>query len=131
MLAPASFPFPSLRTDVFLDNLHGGTSRGEQTEAPAPEHLFPELFSYLRKFFFEESAAGGFISVDELTDLRFRMCFEKNMNMVYVVIPFLQGDLILGRYIAKDFFRPVGKRVVEDLSSVFDHQYQMIVQQKD
>jgi hypothetical protein len=59
------------------------------------------------------------------------MRLEKNMNMVYVVIPFLQSDLIFGRYIAKDFFRPVGKCVVEDLSSVFDHQYQMIVQQKD
>jgi hypothetical protein len=131
MLAPASFPFPSLRTDVFLDNLHGGTSRGEQTEASAPEHLLPELFPYLRKLLFEEPAAGGFVGVDKFTDLCFRMRLEKNMNMVYVVIPFLQGDLIFGRYIAKDFFRPVGKCVVEDLSSVFDHQYQMIVQQKD
>lgn len=54
------------------------------------------------------------------------MLFEQNVNMIVVVIPFLQGDVIAGTYIGKYIFETIGYRLVDDFASVFYDKNQVI-----
>ncbi len=91
----------------------------EQTEALAPECIFPEFFSYLGILFFQQPAAGAFIGIDEFTEFRLWLCAEHHMNMVCIVIPFFQYDPVSGCDILKDLFCSFGYFVVQYFSSVF------------
>lgn len=95
-----------------------------------PEIFFPKLLSYLREFFFQKSAARTFVRVYEFADLRVRMSLEQDMYMVFVVVPLLQCDIVIQRYVLKYLFSPVGNFIIEHLPPIFYNKYKMIVQQK-
>ena len=57
--------------------------------------FFPQLFLYLREFFFQKSAACTFICVYELAYFRIGVGLEKYMHMVFIVIPFFKGDIVI------------------------------------
>ena len=94
----------------------------EQTEALAPECIFPEFFSYLGILFFQQPAAGAFIGIDEFTEFRLWLCAEHHMNMICIVIPFFQYDPVSGCDILKDLFCSFGYFVIQYFSSVFYNQ---------
>ena len=61
-----SMLFLSLGFDVLTDYFYRRPACTEQTEALTSECFFPEFFSYLWVLFFQQSAAGTFIGIDEL-----------------------------------------------------------------
>ena len=89
--------------------------------------FFPQLLPYLRKFFLQKSAACTFICVYELAYFRIWVCLEKYMYMVFVVIPFFKSDIVIWSNILKYLFRPTGNIIIENLSTVLDHNHKMIV----
>ena len=58
------------------------------------------------------------------------MRLEKYMHMVFIVIPFFKGDIVIWSNIRKDLFCPAGNCVIKNLSAVLNHKNKMIVQQK-
>ena len=90
--------------------------------------FFPQLFLYLREFFFQKSAACTFICVYELAYFRIGVGLEKYMHMVFIVIPFFKGDIVIWSNIRKDLFCPAGNCVIKNLSAVLNHKNKMIVQ---
>ena len=61
-----SILFLSLGFDVLTDHFYWRPSCRQKAETLAPECFFPEFFSYLWVLFFQQSAAGTFIGIDEL-----------------------------------------------------------------
>ena len=106
------------------------TACRKQAKALAPELFFPQLLPYLRKVFLYQAAACAFISIYEFTDFRLRMRFEQNMYMVFIAVPFLQGNVVVWRNMLKDFFCTVGNTIIKYLSSVFYDKNKMIIQQE-
>ena len=89
--------------------------------------FFPQLLPYLRKFFFQKSAARAFICVYELAYFRIWVCLEKYMDMIFVMIPFFKSDIVIWGNILKYLFRPAGNILIENLSAVLNHKHKMIV----
>lgn len=56
------------------------------------------------------------------------MCTEHDMDMVLIVIPLFQGDMIFGRDIFKDFSCAIRDRIIQDLFPVLYDQDQMIIE---
>ena len=81
--------FLTLTFDVFSYHFNRRTACGKQTKALTPKIFFPKLLTYLRKLFLQKSAACAFVCVYEFAYLCIRMCFEENMYMIFIVIPFL------------------------------------------
>jgi hypothetical protein len=68
--------------------MYGSNTCREQAETSYPKILFPQLFSHMRKLFFDDTRAGTFVGNDELRKFCLGMCFEQRMNMILIVIPF-------------------------------------------
>ena len=98
-------------------SLRSELRRHSGAEALTPEHFLPELLPDLRILFFDQTAAGAFIGIDKFTEFRLRMCTEHDMDMVLIVIPLFQGDMIFGRDIFKDFSCAIRDRIIQDLFS--------------
>ena len=77
--------------------------------------FFPQLFPYLRKLFLKKSTACTLICIYELTYFRIWMCPEKYMYMIFIVIPFLESDIVIWSNILKYFFRPAGNTIIKNL----------------
>ena len=114
-----SMLFLSLGFDVLTDYFYRRPACTEQTEALTSECFFPEFFSYLWILFFQQSATGTFIGINEFTGFRLWLCAEHHINMVCIVIPFFQYDPVSGCDILKDLFCSFGYFVVQYFSSVF------------
>ena len=69
-----SMLFLSLGLDVLTDHFYWCPSCRQKTETLAPECFFPKFFPDFRIPFFQQSAAGTFISIDKFTEFRFRLC---------------------------------------------------------
>ena len=88
--------FLPLCLDVLTDHFDRSSAGTQKTEALTPEHFLPELLPDLRILFFDQTAAGTFIGIDKFTEFRLRMGTEHDMDMVLIVIPLFQGDMIFG-----------------------------------
>ena len=53
---------------------------------------------------------------------------EHDMDMVLIVIPLFQGDMIFGRNVFKDFSCAIRDRIIQDLFPVLYDQNQMIIE---
>ncbi len=73
----------------------------DETEGSGPEHFLPQLFANLGKLFLDQTAAGGFVRVDKMRKLTFRLGTEQDVYMIDVMIPLLNRNLI----IATDLFK--------------------------
>jgi hypothetical protein len=93
-----------LRFNILLDDIYSNTACRNQTETLRPEHLFPQRLAYDRKFFFNQPAARRLVRIDTFADFRIRLPLEKDVDMIFVMIPFLQRNVIFGRDVFKDFF---------------------------
>ena len=120
--------FLPLRLDVLTDHFNRSSAGTQEAEALTPEHFLPELLPDLRILFFDQTAAGAFIGIDKFTEFRLRMCTEHDMDMVLIVIPLFQGDMIFGRDIFKDFSCATRDRIIQDLFPVLYDQDQMITE---
>ncbi len=129
VLLPFSL-FLALTFYVFLDNLNRCTACCKQAKTLTPKVFFPKLLSYLRKFFLQKPTACAFVGIYEFADFRIRMRFEQNMHMIFIVIPFLQSNIVIRSYILEDFFCTVGNIIIKRFPSVFYNKHKMIVQQK-
>lgn len=89
--------------------------------------FFPQLLSYLRKFFLQKSAACTFICIYELAYFRIWVCLEKYMYMVFVMIPFFESDIVIWGNILKYLFRPARNILIENLSAILNYKHKMIV----
>ena len=89
-----SMLFLSLGLDVLTDHFYWYPSCRQKAEIQAPECFFPKFFPDFRILFFQQSAAGTFISIDKFTEFRFRLCTKHYMHMVNIMIPFLQNNSI-------------------------------------
>ncbi len=74
---------------------------GQKAEESCPKHFFPQLFANLGKLFLDQTAAGGFVRVDETGQFTFRLGTEQDVYMIDVMIPLLNRNLI----IAADLFK--------------------------
>ena len=117
--------FLPLRLDVLADHFDRSSSGTQEAEALTPEHFLPELLPDLRILFFDQTAAGAFIGIDKFTEFRLRMCTEHDMDMVLIVIPLFQGDMIFGRNVFKDFSCAIRDRIIQDLFPVLYDQNQI------
>lgn len=124
---PFSFLFP-LALYVFFEHSNGCTTGCKQTKTLAPETFFPQLLPYLRKLFLKKSAACTLICIYELTYFRIGVCPEKDMYMVFIVIPFLKSNIVVWSNILKYLFRPAGNTIIKNLSTILNHKHKMIVQ---
>src|SRR5699024_1153634 len=130
LISLLSSSIDSLIFYVFLDNLNRCTTCCKQAKALTPKVFFPKLLSYLWKFFFQKPTACTFVGIYELADFRIGMCFEQNMHMIFIMIPFLQSNIVIRSYILEDFFCTVGNIIIKHFPSIFYNKYKMIVQQK-
>ena len=89
-----SMLFLSLGFDVLTDYFYRCPSCRQKAEALAPECFLPEFFPDFRILFFQQPAAGTFISIDKFTKFRFRLCTKHYMHMINIMIPFLQNNSI-------------------------------------
>lgn len=124
---PFSFLFP-LALYVFFEHSNGCTTGCKQTKTLAPETFFPQLLPYLRKLFLKKSAACTLICIYELTYFRIWVCPEKDMYMVFIVIPFLKSNIVVWSNILKYLFRPAGNTIIKNLSTILNHKNKMILQ---
>ena len=115
-------------TPVSYTHLDVYKRQTQEAEALTPEHFLPELLPDLRILFFDQTAAGAFIGIDKFTEFRLRMGTEHDMDMVLIVIPLFQGDMIFGRDIFKDFSCAIRDRIIQDLFPVLYDQDQMIIE---
>ena len=120
--------FLPLCLDVLTDHFDRSSAGTQEAEALTPEHFLPELLPDLRILFFDQTAAGTFIGIDKFTEFRLRMGTEHDMDMVLIVIPLFQGDMIFGRDIFKDFSCATRDRIIQDLFPVLYNQDQMIIE---
>ena len=90
--------------------------------------FFPQLLPYLRKLFLKKSAACTLICIYELTYFRIGVCPEKDMYMVFIVIPFLKSNIVVWSNILKYLFRPAGNTIIKNLSTILNHKNKMILQ---
>ena len=114
-----SILFFSLGFDVLTDHFYWCPSCRQKTETLAPECFFPKFFPDFWILFFQQPAAGTFISIDKFTEFRFRLCTKHYMHMVNIMIPFFQYDPVSGCDILKDLFCSFGYFVVQYFPSVF------------
>ena len=89
-----SILFLSLVFDVLTDHFYWCPSCRQKAETLAPERFFPKFFPDFRILFFQQPAAGTFISIDKFTEFCFRLCTKHYMHMVNIMIPFLQNNSI-------------------------------------
>ena len=89
-----SILFLSLIFDVLTDHFYWCPSYRQKTETLTPERFFPKFFPDFRILFFQQPAAGTFISIDKFAEFCFRLCTKHYMNMVNIMIPFLQNNSI-------------------------------------
>ena len=89
-----SILFLSLIFDVLTDHFYWCPSCRQKAETLAPKCFFPKFFPDFRILFFQQSAAGTFISIDKFTEFCFRLCTKHYMHMVNIMIPFLQNNSI-------------------------------------
>ena len=69
-----SILFLSLIFDVLTDHFYWCPSCRQKTETLAPECFFPKFFPDFRILFFQQSAAGTFISIDKFTEFPYLFC---------------------------------------------------------
>lgn len=79
----------TLAFDVALNYFYWCTACCEQTETLAPKVILPKFLTNRRKFFLQEAAACALVGTYEFTQLTFGVRLEKNMDMVFIMIPFL------------------------------------------
>ena len=89
-----SILFLSLGFDVLTDHFNRCPSCRQKAETLAPECFFPKFFPDFRILFFQQPAAGTFISIDKFAEFCFRLCTKHYMHMVNIMIPFLQNNSI-------------------------------------
>ena len=89
-----SILFLSLGFDVLTDHFYWCPSCRQKAETLAPECFFPKFFPDFRILFFQQPAAGTFISIDKFTEFCFRLCTKHYMHMINIMIPFLQNNSI-------------------------------------
>ena len=118
----------SYQYEVETDHFDQSSAGTQKTEALTPEHFLPELLPDLQILFFDQTAAGTFIGIDKFTEFRLRMGTEHDMDMVLIVIPLFQGDMIFGRNVFKDFSCAIRDRIIQDLFPVLYDQDQMIIE---
>jgi len=58
------------------------------------------------------------------------MCLEQDMNMVFIMVPFLQANLIIRSNVFKYTLSPVGNGFIKHLPAIFDNHDEMIIQQE-
>ena len=63
--------FLPLCLDVLTDHFDRSSAGTQEAEALTPEHFLPELLPDLRILFFDQTAAGAFIGIDEFTGVRY------------------------------------------------------------
>jgi len=81
-------------------------------------------------FFLNQTAAGTLIGVDKSADLAFGVGFEKDMNVILIVIPFLKRNLVIRCNILENFSGSGRNRFIQHLSSVFHNQNKVIMEKK-
>ena len=69
-----SMLFLSLGLDVLTDHFYWCPSCRQKTETLAPECFFPKFFPDFRILFFQQPAAGTFISIDKFTEFPYLFC---------------------------------------------------------
>ena len=124
-----SMLFLSLGLDVLTDHFYWCPSCRQKTETLAPECFFPKFFPDFRILFFQQSAAGTFISIDKFTEFRFRLCTKHYVHIVNIMILFLQNNSIPWSNIFPYLFCPFWNWIIDNFSSIFYHHDQMIIHQ--
>lgn len=89
------------------DGLNICTAGCNQAERTAPEHSLPETAPDIRKLFLYKAAAGRFVSIDELGKRRVGMPSEKDMDMIFIMIPFLHGDVVITGDVFEDLTKAI------------------------
>ena len=124
-----SILFLSLGFDVLTDHFYWRPSCRQKAETLAPECFFPKFFPDFRILFFQQPAAGTFISIDKFAEFCFRLCTKHYMNMVNIMIPFLQNNSIPWGNISSHFLCSFWNRIIDNFSSIFHHHNQVIIHQ--
>lgn len=117
----------TLTFDIFFDNFDRCATCSQQAKTLAPKVFFPEFLANFRKLLFQKPAACAFVCVYKFAYLRIWMCFEQNMNMIFIVIPLLQSDVVIWCDILEYFLCTIGNIVIKDFPSIFYYKHKMIV----
>ena len=124
-----SILFLSLIFDVLTDHFYWCPSYRQKTETLTPERFFPKFFPDFRILFFQQPAAGTFISIDKFAEFCFRLCTKHYMHMINIMIPFLQNNSIPWGNISPYFLCSFWNRIIDNFSSIFHHHNQVIIHQ--
>ena len=124
-----SILFLSLIFDVLTNHFYWCPFYRQKTETLTPERFFPKFFPDFRILFFQQPAAGTFISIDKFAEFCFRLCTKHYMNMVNIMIPFLQNNSIPWGNISSHFLCSFWNRIIDNFSSIFHHHNQVIIHQ--
>ena len=87
-----SMLFLSLGFDVLTDYFNWCASCRQKAETLTPECFFPKFFPDFRILFFQQPAAGTFISIDKFTKFCPRLRTEYYMHMINVMILLYHGS---------------------------------------
>jgi len=123
-----------LTFNIGFDHFQGCSAGGQQAEALTPECFLPQPAFDFRMFFLDQTAASTLIGVDKSADLAFGVGFEKDMNVILIVIviviPFLKRNLVIRCNILENFSGSGRNRFIQHLSSVFHNQNKVIMEKK-
>jgi len=119
-----------LTFNIGFDHFRGCSAGGQQAEALTPECFLPQPAFDFRIFFLNQTAAGTLIGVDKSADPAFGVGFEKDMNVILIVIPFLKRNIIIRCNILENFSGSGRNRFIQHLSSVFHNQNKVIMEKK-
>jgi len=81
-------------------------------------------------FFLNQTAAGTLIGVDKSADLAFGVGFEKDMNVILIMIPFLKRNLVIRSNILENFSGSGRNRFIQHFSPEFHNQNKVIMEKK-
>ena len=100
---PCSRSF-TLAFDVLSDYFEGRSACCDQAEAFAPEGFLPQLLPNLWELLLDQSAACAFIGVKEFGYFRIRMGRKQHMDMIFVMVPLFDADIVGILDMLEDFF---------------------------
>jgi len=86
----------------------------------------PERLSNRREFFLNQSRGSTLVGIKKLGYFGVRVRFEQDVNMIAIVIPFQQGNVITRAYVRKYVFQAVGYGFIDDVATIFDDKNQVI-----
>ena len=58
------------------------------------------------------------------------MCGKQHMDVIFIVVPLLNANIVGNLYILKDFFQSVRYGIVYYLPPILYHKYQMIIERE-